>query len=475
MLMSEPLRLQGWPPGPSSLPAVVVIGASAGGLDALQGLLTGLRPNGRTAYVIAQHMANDQHQEMMRHLLQRICRLPVRIMRTEDGLTADMVTLVPAGHQASWQGGRWMLRPATRDDVYTPSVDLLLQSLAEAWGVQATGVILSGAGSDGANGAAALARHGGELLVQSPMQARFDGMPTAVLARVPASQVLRVEDMVARWCPKGDFSDDSTKPAVSTLMALTKRVRHVTGIDFSGYKQETLQRRTLKRMGELGLVTWEDYLWHLEQNAEEAWVLKRRFLVSVSSFFRDKAAFDALGQAWRGSRQPRGLWRCWVPACATGEEAYSLSMLYAEGVRESLWSGEFEVLGTDLNEEALSHARHASYAAKAMREVDVTLLDRYFSQSDGRFTVDPAVRNCVRFDCQDLLATQPEGPWNVVSCRNLLIYLQTPVQEKLLADIHARMAPGGWLFISPMETLPQASLRWFAPVDMDHRIYRRLT
>lgn len=455
-------------------PAVVAIGASAGGLEALQTLLAGLKANGRTAYVVAQHMRDASHHDLMLQLLQRSCPLPVRLLAHGDTPVADMVQLAPAGCHAIWQEGRWALQPLSPRYFSAPSVDALLISLAQGLGDSAAAVILSGAGHDGAQGAASLWRQGGSVWVQSPHQARFDGMPTAALQAVPDAAVLAVEDMARRW-PWLTLTPTAVDGRHTSLDKLTGFVRQVTGVDFSGYKPETLLRRTNQRMAELRLASLQDYAAYLDAHPHEAWTLRRRFLVSVSSFFRDACAFEALAQAWRQDAQPgKPTWRCWVPACASGEEAYSLAMLHAEGLCDEAWTHRLEVLGTDLNESALEQARRGIYPLKAVREAGAARIQRHFQPLAGELEVAPALRAGVRFAAQDLLATLPDGPWDTISCRNLLIYLQTPLQERLIARFHQSLKPGGWLFLGSSETLTQASLRGFAPYDMDHRIYRRL-
>ncbi len=456
-------------------PGVVVVGASAGGLDALQKLLPRLRPNGVTAYVVVQHLSSDAHLDLIHQLLQRSCALPVHLMVSGQRPQPDTVCLVPAGCHAYWDHGRWSLRAPLASFVYTPSVDALLQSLASGLRERAAVVILSGAGNDGALGALELQRVGSQVWVQLPEQSGFDGMPRAVMAAVPAARVLRVEDMPAAW-GWWEAADERVpwSPGVG-LSVLLDRVREVSGVDFSGYKTETLERRLVQRMKELEVPDLGAYLALLDNDVREVRTLQRRWLVSVSSFFRDRAAFDALARAWRQQPPDPGRpWRCWVPACATGEEAYTLAMLFADGCRAGAWSGEIEVLGTDLNDEALDHAAQARYGARAMKEVDETTRQRHFMAVADGFEVVPAIRQKVRLQRQEILSTQPDGPWDVISCRNLLIYLQPAVQERLIADFHSRLVPGGWLIISPAETLPHASPRGFVAHDSTHRIYRRL-
>ena len=456
-------------------PEVVVIGTSAGGLEALQRLLPLLRPNKTTAYVVVQHMGSDSQHLVLQQLLQRTCALPVELMKAGEPPQSDTVHLVPSGGHARWENGHWTLSPPSSQFVYTPSVDVLLLSLAQGLGKRAAAVILSGAGSDGAIGAAELHLRGGRVWVQAPQQARFDGMPRAVMAAVPDAQTLHIEDMPNAWSWWSAHNVMMPTPPSGELAALLERVKDVTGVDFTGYKPERLERRTARRLQELGVPTLKAYLSRVNADPEEAWTLQSRFLVSVSSFFRDRAAFTALGEAWRQQPPTPGQsWRCWVPACATGEEAYTLAMLYDEGIRDGAWTGTVEVVGTDLNAEALSLAEQARYGSKALKEVDHLERDRYFLRDGDNYDVISPILTSVRFERQNLLTQQPDGPWDVISCRNLLIYLQASLQERLIADFHARMAPGGWLFISPAETLPLASLRLFACHDLTHRIYRRL-
>lgn len=457
------------------MPEVVVIGASAGGLEALQRLLPLLRPNQTTAYVVVQHMGSDSQHLVLQQLLQRTCALPVKLMKAGELPQSDTVHLVPSGGHARWEHGRWTIAPPSSQFVYTPSVDVLLLSLAQGMGERAAAVILSGAGSDGAVGAAELHQRGGRIWVQTPQQARFDGMPRAVMEAVPEAQVLPIEEMPSAWSWWSVQNVTTPAPPGGALAALLERVKEVTGVDFTGYKPETLQRRTARRLQELGVPTLEAYLSRVNADQEEAWTLQSRFLVSVSSFFRDRSAFTALGKAMK--RQPPAPgrnWRCWVPACASGEEAYTLAMLFDDGTRDGAWTGSVDVLGTDLNAEALRLAGQARYGPKALKEVSPLERERYFVADGDTYEVISPIRSRVRFERQNLLNEQPDGPWDIVSCRNLLIYLQASMQERLIADFHARMAPGGWLFISPAETLPPASLRLFACHDLNHRIYRRL-
>lgn len=454
------------------VPAIVAIGTSAGGLDALRRLLPHLKANGLTCYVVVQHMADAHHHGRLLQLLQHTCPLPVRLIAHGDPPAADVVQLAPAGCHTVWQDGRWTLLPLSPRYFSSPSINALLASLAEGLGASAAAVILSGAGSDGAQGAASLRGRGGGVWIQSPGQARFGGMPASALRAVPDAAVLAIEDMPEHWpwlAPKPTDGD------CASLATLLERIDRVTRVDFTGYKTDTLLRRTHKRMAELGLASLEAYAAYMDEHPQETWTLRQRFLVSVSSFFRDASAFEALARAWgQYPRQDGSAWRCWVPACAAGEEAYSLAMLHAEGQDAGVWKRKLEVLGTDLNEPLLEQAKRGVYPHKAVQEIGATRIRRHFQPCESGLEVVPSLRESVRFASQDVLETLPPGPWDVISCRNLMIYLQTSAKERLIARFREALAPGGWLFLGASEALPQSSLLDFAPYDMAHRIYRRL-
>lgn len=483
MLEADTVARGGRAPGRSApadgVARVVGIGASAGGLDALQGLLQRFRPDGRSAYVVAQHMAQDAHHSLMLDLLRRAGPLPVRLLAQGDAPMPDTVSLIPAGQHAVLRQGRFELEPPSERFFSTPSIDALLQSLARERGASAVGVVLSGSGKDGAQGCRALHQVGALVVVQSPQEARFTGMPEAALAACPQARRLPLADIAAAWLPSAaPMVAPSLAPpedAGDALASLLVRMRQTTGVDFSGYKTDTLTRRWRQRRQELQLDTPDAYLALVRQQPDELHILQQRFLVSVSSFVRNRAAFAALAQAWRGGRSAaqQRPFRCWVPACASGEEACSLVMLHEEGRRAGHWQGEIEVLGSDLNPQALAQAREGLYAPGALREVDADWRERYFSREGPRWRVADSVRARLRFERANVLDAVPPGPWDMVSCRNLLIYLKKPCQDRLLHAFHAALAPGGWLMVSPAESLSQDHLRLFTPHDIAHRIYRR--
>lgn len=486
------------PASSDALPVVVGIGASAGGLEALLLLLPQL-PRRGLAYVLAQHMANVAHGELLLRLLQRGTALPITLAQDSQCLFPGQVCLVPPGRDALVIRHQLRLVPPLAGQVSTPSVNRLFLSLAQRGGGLTAGLVLSGAGTDGAVGCAALQAAGGLVLVQAPAEAKFDGMPEAALAAtggqgVPLARMAPA--LVARFAQAHpevvrppDLGPSSPDPALLAVPEHGQELAEVlalqkasTGVDFSGYKEDTLLRGLSKRklalgMGEAPRPAYRDWL---ARHPDEAWRLQSLFLVTVSSFFRDAEAFEALEQALRPLRDrlpPGQQLRAWVPACATGEEAYSLAillhrLLVAEGDGAPP-SRAFTVFATDLNPQALAVARAGCYRPSALNAVPASVRARYFHPLGEALQVCPEIRESVQWTEGNVLTQAPPEHLDLVSCRNLMIYLQAPAQAQLLARFHASLRPQGLLFIGQSESLALDGQALFAPLDYFHRIFVR--
>ncbi len=436
---------------------LVGIGASAGGLEALEHLLAHLPKTGRAAYVIAQHMAPDGHAELMARLLTRRSAHPVVLAQGGEELQEDHVYLLPAGGDGVVLEGRLMLQPADPAALSRPSVDVLFASLA---GSTAVGIVLSGTGSDGVRGCRAIRSAGGLCLAQDPLTARHSGMPKACLDAGVAHEVLAPQAMGARLArhlglnPPPQSAPLEEPREESTLEQLVQHLRERTGLDFSGYKPETLARRLSKRVADLGLESGEAYLAFLARRPAEWEVLAQHFLVSLSSFFRDPEAFRALERSLPG----KGL-RVWVPGCASGEECYTLAMLLEGRVTE--------VLGTDLNESALERARGGVYSEAALAELEPALRERHFVGH----AVRPELRALCSFQRHDVVHGELPQTLDLISCRNLFIYLKSELQARLLARFQQALRPGGLLFLGPSETLGPAGGPLFRVLDPQHKLY----
>lgn len=493
------------PPPTHRWPALHVVGlvASAGGIEAMLQLFAQLQPNGRCAYIVAQHMGSRAHTELMTRVLRRASALPIVTAQPLQPLRADTIYFIPAGHDGAVTAHGLQLLPPAPEHVSTPSGNVLFASMAAQCGPHCTGVVLAGTGIDGVEGARAIRRAGGTVLVQDPASATFNGMPNATIEARLAHAVVPL-DVLAEllYQPPGAATtraatlDSGTASSPPTSVQSSAdgqlhctpqdwqrwlvQLHQATGVDFAGYKPETLQRRLQQRLAALGLAELGAYLAYCQRQPGEWQHMQQRLLVSYSFFWRDRDAFAALqatlASAWR--QRPPGAppLRLWVPACASGEEAYSLALLLAE-----LWQDtdtlaqRVQILGSDLNTAALHQAQVGRYAASALRELAPGWLQRYFTPHGLLHEVAPALRACCSFEVRDVLASTPAGPFDLVSCRNLLIYLQPAQQTQLLQSIHSVLRPGGWLFISTVESLDSNSLQRFQPVPgaAQHHLYQR--
>lgn len=489
------------PPQPGQNLIVVGIGASAGGLDALLALCSSLQANGRLTYVVAQHMASQAHSELLLRLLQREAVLPVVLARDGMRLQPDTLHLIPAGCDGWVQAA--VLRIGEPDPAHfsTPSVNRLFRSMAESCGRHAIAVVLSGTGSDGTEGCRTIRAAGGQTLAQNPVDAKFEGMPGSAIDAGLIDRVLtapQIGQRLAHMFPElhGEARqawalaearrrklEPPTRPLAAAgqmrnteLQQLVAQIYRLTGVDFSGYKEDTLLRRLAKRKSELGLASTQAYRSLVQQKPEELRLLQRAFLVSVSSFFRDSPAFRALEQALRQAlvRKPAGqAMRIWVPGCASGEETYTLAMLLQPLLDQEDRRHPLEIVGTDLNPVAIDLARAGLYRASAIREMPPERVARYFLSERNHVRVKPEFQANVRFELGDVLTRQPPGQFDLVSCRNLLIYMKRELQDQLIRTLHQSLLPRGLLFIGLSESLGDAGDQLFSPLDYFHRLFMR--
>lgn len=456
-------------------------------------MLFHLRPTDRVTYVIAQHMANDGHSRLMASLLNRSSQLPVVEATADERLLPDHVYLIPAGRDGMIRKGTIRLVPPRGENLSTPSVNVLFSSLAEDSGRHAVGIVLSGTGSDGTAGCRSIKAQGGRTFAQAPASAVYDGMPTAAIDA----------GVIDRVCPETDLFDAivaalpdvagrghgspasgmrppmPAPPATGAqphLGRLVRLVHEASGIDFSGYKEETLLRRLEKRMSVLGILSLRDYLTHVSRTPEELHTIRQLFLVSVSSFFRDHESFRALETELKALLSTGTLGhriRFWVAGCATGEEVYGLAILLTEMLGERLQRHDVAVTGTDLNPEALDTAARGRYGEAAFREMDAAWQHRYFAAEGGQWRVGDQIRRLCRFEHGDVISAEPVEPQDLISCRNLLIYLKSGLQNQLIQKFHRALQPHGLLFLGQSESLAPLGSSLFKPVDATHRLYRR--
>ncbi len=479
---------------------VAGIGASAGGMEAMLQMFANMRATGRLSYVVAQHMAKDGHDELVVRLIQRESVLPVMLAKDGVHLQSDTVYVIPSGQDGQVRGDVLGLNSPPPEHVSTPSANVLFRSIAASRGKGAIGIVLSGTGSDGALGCGAIRAAGGLTLAQDPQQAKFNGMPQSAIDTGMIDQVLpaeRIGETLAKrfpgtpapgWKPGTAGSTPAapspparvdavvTNPAHRELQQVLRQVFDATGIDFSSYKEDTLLRRLEKRKSVLGIGTAEAYQAMIRRDAGELATLQHLFLVSVSSFFRDRESFTELNRAlveWVSRKPKHEPLRVWVPGCASGEEPYTLAILLLEVLAEKQAQHPVCITATDLNPEALALARTGVYRKTAFKEMSDRLRERYFTARGHGFEVLPALRESVRFEQRDVLTGAPGDNLDLVSCRNLLIYMKSDLQDQLIKAFHGALRPQGLLFIGQAESLSFVGNSLFHPVDHYHRLFRK--
>ncbi|MCP9858271.1 MULTISPECIES: chemotaxis protein CheB [unclassified Cyanobium] len=461
---------------------LIGIGASAGGLEALQSLLGSLGCGGNVAYVVAQHLAPD-HSSLMVDLLARVT--PLQVLKAVDGaeLLPDTITVCPPNHDIRVQGNQLALVDPEPRLGPSPSIDRLFESIAEHWAERGAAVVLSGTGSDGARGLRAVRAAGGLTIAQAPESARFDGMPRAAIAMGGADLIL---DPAAIGQHLGDLmhsGDDWVEhklpePEALSLSSALELLKHNSGIDFSQYKDSTLQRQLSRRMALRQMDTMEEYLRLLSADRNESSALVQNLLVTVTSFFRDPESFAALGELLRtyvSQRTRRDRLRVWVPGCATGEEVYSIGMLISEVLDHPKdLIHQLKIFGTDLDEGSLALARRATYPAETVMAIPEALRERFVIPHNGEMQISEALRNCVVFARHNVGVDPPFPRLDLICSRNTLIYFTQPLQDRVLGLFRFGLQPSGLLFLGRTESLGRKT-QGFGVASAEHRIFYRTT
>jgi chemotaxis methyl-accepting protein methylase len=461
---------------------IVGIGASAGGLEALFALLPRLNPNGHVSYVIAQHMAHDGHSDLMEKLLNRYAKIPVILVTGNEDLRPDHVYLIPAGVDGTVQSGQIVLSEPLAHNLSTPSVNLLFESIATAYQKKGIGVILSGTGSDGTNGCRSIKAKGGITIAQHPNSAIFNGMPTSAIEAGVVDLILGVEEIstaINNILPSQNrsiatYSSPLKDNTVQPLGSLIQLIKEVTKIDFSGYKEETLKRRLDTRMSVLGIETYEDYLNHLAKHIEEIFRIQQLFLVSFSSFFRDASSFALIRAQLRQkilAKKNMDTLRILVAGCASGEEAYTFAIIANELKSELSLAFEVSIVGVDLNPVAIEQSIAGTYDAKAFKEVDPSIIDDYFQKVNGAFLINDEIKSTCKFHNKDLFNYALDQSYDLISCRNLLIYLKGSAQDQLVRKFHGHLEADSLLFLGQSEMLSPSTSILFHQIDVAHNVY----
>lgn len=464
---------------PHAVTRVVAVGSSAGGLEALEEFLSSVKHAADLALVVVQHLAPD-HPSLLVDLLSRSCSLSVREARDGGALESGTVLVAPPGHDVRVAGMHVIVTEPPERFGPSPSIDLLMESLAKEWGASSVGIVLSGTGSDGAVGLRSISGAGGLCLVQSPGSAAFDGMPRAAISLgavdfIGSPSELGAQVSALSGLGTADIGADVATASLDAMATIVATLRRTVGIDFGRYKASTMQRQVQRRMAIRRIDDVATYSNLLLDDGAECEALEASILVTVTSFFRDAEAFEALKVVLRDYVQASGAeaLRIWVPGCATGEEVYSIGMLVGEllGFPTDL-DRRMKIFGTDVDETSLEIARRATYPVSALNHIPEALRDRYVKASLDGFRIAEVLRECTVFARHDLTVDPPFPQIDVVSCRNTLIYFTDELQADVLGFIAFALKPTGVLFLGRAEDVTSRAGE-FEPVDPEHRIFLR--
>ncbi|MDR6786690.1 two-component system CheB/CheR fusion protein [Sphingomonas sp. BE138] len=469
------------PARPASVAVPVVgIGASAGGLEALREMLAPARMPTGLAFVVVQHL-DPHHESMLAQLLDRATSLEVLQCAGGERIGADTVYIIPPGRGLAIRDGVLELTDFQQPRGLRRPIDDFFLSLASDQQSNAACVILSGTGADGTTGLRAIKENGGVGVVQQPESARYDGMPLSAVGTglidfvKPAGEILE--------CLQGFFQRRNTDPrereagvVADHVDELCRVLRTAIGHDFSGYKRSTLIRRVERRMHVLGIDTGRAYLARIKSDSDECEALFRDLLINVTRFFRDPEAFETLRtrviEPLLRERATDDELRIWVPGCSSGEEAYTIAMLFAEAARTTGAPLAVQIFATDIDEQMLTIARAGSYPNAALMDLPAGLRERYVVPHADRFTIAASIRDMIRFSNHSLVKDPPFSRVDLVSCRNLLIYFDDRLQRSVVPLFHYALRPGGYLFLGPSESVGRFE-QLFTPVDQHARLYER--
>jgi two-component system CheB/CheR fusion protein len=459
----------------------VGLGASAGGLEALTHCVANLRADSGCIYIVAQHMS-PSHRSLMAEILGRETSLPVSDAVADAKPLPNQIYIIPPGFNLSLRDDCFQLVVTAPEISPKPSINQFFQSLAENYGERTIGVVLSGTGGDGTRGLQAIKAAGGITMAQTPSTAKYESMPQSAIEAGIVDRILDPSDIggeierlirCAGALPKAENWEERGSDLAQIFDLVTQR----THIDFSGYKMATVMRRLQRRLAATNSADLAAYLAFCLKHKEELDALARETLISVTEFFRDRDAFRSLTLRINEIVAKKSLLeesRVWVIGCATGEEVYSIAMLFAEAVGERLSKRVLQIFATDIDEDALLIARRGFYPSAALSELPVDFINKYFQPVDGGMQVSRQLRECVTFARQNLISDPPFLRLDLVTCRNVLIYFNAELQIKALSKMHFALRDDGIAFLGRSENANHPN-ELFTPLDRRNRLFRRST
>jgi two-component system CheB/CheR fusion protein len=462
---------------------IVGIGASAGGLETLNVFFSIMPPDSNMAFVVIQHLS-PKHKSIMASIVDKHTRM--NVCQIEDGtkLKPNHVYLNPPGKNVAIFNRRLQLMEPVKNSAVNMPIDFFFRSLSEDQDENAIGIILSGTASDGTLGIRAIKGEGGMVMVQEPDTAKYDGMPKSAIATGLVDFILPVEKMPETLIhyAKHPFLESLDKiklkesPVNNQMQKIFAMIRSKTGHDFSHYKPNTIVRRIERRLAVHQIKSLSDYILYLQKNSAEIDVLFKNMVIGVTSFFRDPEAYDVLAKqvlpALLSQKEPDTTIRFWVVGCSTGEEAYSLGMILSEAMDKAKKQFHVQIFATDIDENALDIARKGVYPDSIGVDVSPERLKQFFTKEPGFFKVNKQLRDMVVFSLQNIIKDPPFSRLDLVSCRNLMIYMDRVLQKRIIPLFHYTLNLGGLLFLGTSESIGDYR-DLFRPINSKLKIFER--
>ena len=461
---------------------IVGIGASAGGLETLKVFFSSIPSDADIAFVVIQHLS-PQHKSIMSSLLGKFTRMPVREIQDGMGISPNCVYLNPPDKNvAVFNRTLHLMEPIKSDGINLP-IDFFFRSLSEDQKEKAVGIIVSGTASDGTLGIKAIKAEGGMAMVEDPATAKYDGMPRNAVktglvdfilpvGKMPEALIAYLKHPLLKSPGKTKTNETDTKNQLQKVFTL---IRSATGHDFSQYKQSTIRRRIERRLAVHQIEKLSDYIFYMQKDSTEIQALFKDLLIGVTNFFRDPEAYQVLGQKvlpdLLQGKKPDTALRCWVVGCSTGEEAYSLAIIVSEVMEKLNKFFNVQIFATDIDEAAIDNARRGVFPDSIAADVSKKRLSQFFTKGDGIFKIKKQIRDMVVFSLQNVINDPPFSRLDLVSCRNLMIYMDTALQKKIIPLLHYTLNPGGILLLGTSESIGGFT-DLFQPLDTKFKIYQ---
>jgi two-component system, chemotaxis family, CheB/CheR fusion protein len=458
---------------------IVAIGASAGGLEAIHEFFDNVPENTNLSFIIIQHLSPD-YKSLLVELVSKHTQMQVLEAKHGEAVEPNCVYIIPNKKVMTFSKGKLKLEEKAMEKGPNTTIDIFLLSLAKDRKHRAIAVILSGTGSDGTRGIEAIKEAGGMVMVQDPVTARFDGMPNSAIATGNADFILPPELMpqeiynYTREAPQHDLKNGKLDEGL--MEDIFRMVFRYTGCDFSSYKDATIVRRISRRMAQLNMKELEDYVSYMIAHPQESKLLCKDFLIGVTKFFRDPTAFETLETVVfpaiiEGKKDEDNI-KIWVSACSTGEEVYSIAIVLDRFLKKAGRNIGVKIFASDVDEQAVDYASRAVYPASIAKDMSQETLDEYFTKHGKKYQVRADIRKQIVFARQNIVKDPPFIRNDMISCRNMLIYMNAPLQKKILTTLHFSLNPTGFLFLGPSETVSVFN-EDLEEIDRKWKIYRK--